>query len=224
MLDQFQEKFINYFAKTALAQDFYWAGGTALAEHYLHHRLSQDLDFFTDKNVDYEQLIKLVGDFGRQNQISDIDRERIFDRRIFLMKKDAKLLKLEFAKYDFPLLNPLQIEPKTELKITSLDDLAAGKLMALIDRNEPKDVVDIYYLLQRGKYTLEKIIKLVKKKFGLGLDKLTVLREITRSSANLDTIKPLLLLPKDKQILEIKNIKNYFVELSNDYLRQKIEL
>ena len=29
-----------------VANSFYFTGGTVLAEYYLHHRLSEDLDFF----------------------------------------------------------------------------------------------------------------------------------------------------------------------------------
>lgn len=33
----------------AICQIFYLTGGTALAEYYLRHRLSEDLDFFSEK-------------------------------------------------------------------------------------------------------------------------------------------------------------------------------
>ena len=35
-----------------IQKNFYLSGGTALAEYYLHHRYSEDLDFFTEKEVD----------------------------------------------------------------------------------------------------------------------------------------------------------------------------
>ena len=31
---------------------FYLTGGTALSEYYLHHRLSEDLDFFSEQEID----------------------------------------------------------------------------------------------------------------------------------------------------------------------------
>lgn len=34
-----------------ITNNFYLSGGTALAEYYLHHRLSEDLDFFTFEEV-----------------------------------------------------------------------------------------------------------------------------------------------------------------------------
>ena len=35
-----------------LCDFFYLTGGTALAEYYLQHRLSEDLDFFAEKEFD----------------------------------------------------------------------------------------------------------------------------------------------------------------------------
>ncbi|MFH1233514.1 MAG: nucleotidyl transferase AbiEii/AbiGii toxin family protein [Patescibacteria group bacterium] len=34
-----------------MCSNFYLTGGTALAEFYLHHRLSEDLIFFPSKNL-----------------------------------------------------------------------------------------------------------------------------------------------------------------------------
>jgi predicted nucleotidyltransferase component of viral defense system len=39
-----------------LIQRFYWTGGTALSEFYLHHRLSEDIDLFTE----YEEVNQLL--------------------------------------------------------------------------------------------------------------------------------------------------------------------
>ena len=35
-------------------------GGTALSAFYLHHRLSEDLDFFSEKNVEIEEILGFV--------------------------------------------------------------------------------------------------------------------------------------------------------------------
>ena len=39
----------SFFQKGLGERGFYLTGGTALAEFYLHHRYSDDLDFFTRK-------------------------------------------------------------------------------------------------------------------------------------------------------------------------------
>ncbi len=47
LLTPVQSSFMAQFATLPDQEQFYLAGGTALAEYYLGHRLSFDLDFFT---------------------------------------------------------------------------------------------------------------------------------------------------------------------------------
>ena len=46
-LTHLQKEFIQILASLPDKDQFYLAGGTALAEYYLGHRLSFDLDYFT---------------------------------------------------------------------------------------------------------------------------------------------------------------------------------
>jgi predicted nucleotidyltransferase component of viral defense system len=48
ILTPLQRRFLNAFSQTELKKDFFLTGGTALAHFYLQHRLSDDLDFFTE--------------------------------------------------------------------------------------------------------------------------------------------------------------------------------
>ena len=41
---------------THLAKQFYLTGGTPLAAFYLHHRYSEDLDFFSESEIDIAPL------------------------------------------------------------------------------------------------------------------------------------------------------------------------
>ena len=65
-----------------LPSDSYLAGGTALY-YYLHHRLSVDLDFFTQKSFNPEMLVfKLREEFGTANvEIMGKDQIPYFDVR-----------------------------------------------------------------------------------------------------------------------------------------------
>jgi len=224
MLNKLQEKFLNFFSKKAIAKDFYWAGGTLLAEYYLQHRISYDLDFFASKIVDYDQLISLIKQFADLHNIKTIQRERIYDRRIFVLEKNKDILKIEFAQYEFPLLKPIKKWPERNLFITSLEDIVVSKIMAIFDRNEPKDIVDLYYILKKSKYNLDQILKWVKKKFSMEIEKLVLFQEINRGITNLDKVRPLLLLPVAKQEAEIQKMKHYFEALTNQYLKTKIEI
>jgi hypothetical protein len=50
LLTDEQRKFLTLFnEEKSLYKKFYLTGGTALSEFYLHHRLSEDLDFFSEE-------------------------------------------------------------------------------------------------------------------------------------------------------------------------------
>ena len=50
ILPKLQTRLLEMVLKTeTLVNNFYWTGGTVLSEFYLHHRDSEDIDLFTDK-------------------------------------------------------------------------------------------------------------------------------------------------------------------------------
>jgi len=55
-----QKKVLSFVKENPYLTDrFYFTGGTALSYYYLHHRLSEDLDFFSEKEfrVKYEPFL-----------------------------------------------------------------------------------------------------------------------------------------------------------------------
>ena len=55
-----QKSFLHEFTKSELRNVFRLTGGTALSAFYLEHRLSEDLDFFSEEKIKalFEKLIK----------------------------------------------------------------------------------------------------------------------------------------------------------------------
>jgi hypothetical protein len=51
-LNPFQCDLLTAVGKSELGQQVYFTGGTLLAYHYLRHRKSLDLDFFSDELLD----------------------------------------------------------------------------------------------------------------------------------------------------------------------------
>jgi predicted nucleotidyltransferase component of viral defense system len=124
--------------------DFYLTGGTALGRYYLHHRYSDDLDFFTNRNEAFGQSLTKIIRQLRKNQEIDESRTLVSEDFVRILLKTEPELKLEFVNdvserwgttlylRDIPLDNPANI--------------LANKLTALVSRDEPKDVVDIVSL------------------------------------------------------------------------------
>ena len=182
---------------------FYLSGGTALAEFYLGHRYSDDLDFFTDQE-DFPQLTieKTIRNIQQAIKAESIDYRKIYDRRLFFLKKADGELKIEFTYYPFTRLEAGQ--NKDGLTIDSLKDIAANKWMALVDRIEPKDFVDLYFIIKNG-FTLEEIQKLVEKKFHFHFDPITMGSEL----AKVGTITTL---PRMIKPLPLEELKSFYAE------------
>lgn len=196
-----------------IARIFYLSGGTALAGYYLYHRYSDDLDFFTEV-ADFPQLaIERIAEEIRCAVGADkTEYQRLYDRRIFFFKKSGAELKVEFTVYPFAPLHPRTAQ--SAVLIDSLDDLAANKLMALIDRIEPKDFVDLYFLLRENHTTLDRIRALVKQKFHLTINPVTLGSEFAK-------VRLVNQLPRMIKSLTLEELKSFFTERAKQ-LREDI--
>lgn len=149
---------------------FYLTGGTALSAFYIEHRLSQDLDLFTDTEEAIPPIEFLVGLVKKLPGADDIRFERLFDRRIFVITfKDGDTLKVEFTAYPFR-----SLEERTrigKLVVDSLLNMVTGKLFAMTDRYDPKDFVDLYFFLHKYDWALSDLIAKTEERFEIkGLD------------------------------------------------------
>ena len=99
---------------------------------------------------------------------------------------------MSFFRYEYPLLKPLI---STEyIDLLSVQDIAAMKVIALVQRGTQRDFVDLYYLLRR--YRLESLLRWTKRKYAafnpyMGLRALTYFQdaEQDRSRRRLDTFE-----------------------------------
>lgn len=148
-----------------LANTFVLSGGTALAAFYLRHRLSEDLDFFVKEAIDRPHIGQFVETVRMTLAAQHVQFKKLYDRRIFtfIFPHDEEL-KMEFTQFPYEHLE----KPKRRegILVDSLRDIAAGKLAAMLDRFEPKDYVDLYFLLKSGG-DIRKIWSDVQKKFAL---------------------------------------------------------
>src|SRR5947209_4431075 len=99
-----QRALLAAFGASPLAKSFYLTGGTALAAFYLHHRDSDDLDFFTDGEVPGTEVGGFLAGGGG---VTARSFPRLYHRRIFLLGVARAPLKVEFSRYPFPRSVPL---------------------------------------------------------------------------------------------------------------------
>lgn len=138
---------------------------------------------------------------------AEIRYRRAYDRRMFFFPVASEELKIEFTYYPFaPIRQPSEI---SGLRVDSLEDVAANKLMALIDRIEPKDFVDIFFILKETEITVPKLRELLAKKFHLQLEAMTLGSEFAK-------VRSLEALPKMIKPLILSELKQFFSDQARE--------
>lgn len=149
---------------------FYLSGGTALAEFYLKHRFSEDLDFFSENEFDAQA----ISVFFKKNKIKlgikKIDFEQSFNRNLFFIHLKNDIIKTEFTYYPFPRIN--KSLKKDGLDIDSLLDIAVNKIFTIYQNPRSRDFIDLYFIIKKTDWTISELVKKAKIKFDFHIDPL----------------------------------------------------
>lgn len=131
---------------------YYLGGGTALALQ-LGHRTSLDFDFYSQDKFDARKLLKIIKGSFEKVEVESQSEDTL------LVVVDG--VRLSVFYYPYPLVDDL-LEWKGK-KMASLKDIAAMKMVAIVQRARQRDFIDMYYLIQ--KLEIEEITKSVYKKY-----------------------------------------------------------
>lgn len=153
-----------------LAKNFYLTGGTALAAFYLHHRYSEDLDFFSEKEVDPVTIQAFFKTEKPHLGITKIDFEQSYNRNLFFVHFGKAVVKTEFTYFPFPRIKkgPWQYGVVHD----SLIDIAVNKLFTIYQRTKMRDYIDLYCICQKDGYTVVNLLKKARVKFDWHIDPL----------------------------------------------------
>ena len=144
------KKLINFY------DEFYLAGGTALALQ-IGHRVSLDLDFFSEKKIKKTLLSTIEKIFSGAPIVVLLDNSR----ELTLLVDEVKYT---FLHYPFPVLEPLIIT--NDIKLLSVKEILATKAYSIGRRGSFKDYIDLYIGLKQGYANLAEIIALACKKYS----------------------------------------------------------
>lgn len=185
-----------------ITKRFYFTGGTALAEFHLQHRLSEDIDLFTEQEeVDQQVVLSFLKKISPKLSIIKIGRTQFLGLFSFLLYfKDGEELKIDFNFYPFPRIDKgLKFK---NLEVDSLYDIAVNKVHTLFMRAKSRDYVDLYFILKQSDYSLEKLILDAKAKFDWDIDKPGLASQFMRV-IDFDTKDlPKMLVPFDRKKME----------------------
>jgi len=148
------QKALALLGESCIVKDGYLAGGSALALHF-GHRFSFDFDFFSPVKFDPRKMnsaLKKLGTFRTEmaKGISVIG--------------EFQTVKFSYFHYKYPLLRKTMSFMGVE--VAHQYDIAAMKLVAIMDRGTKRDFVDLYEHIQQG-LTLEQMFVLYDKKYGV---------------------------------------------------------
>src|SRR3990172_4990043 len=127
-----------------LETGFYLTGGTAASRAYLQHRFSDDLDFFVNDDRRFGLWADRVLQALAGHPAGDLTvtlREERFVRCVVSVGDVA--LKVEMVN-DVPAhVGEVRTHPVLG-RVDSPENILANKLTALVDRQEPKDLADVW--------------------------------------------------------------------------------
>ena len=142
---------------------FRLVGGTALSL-LLGHRMSVDLDLFTDQEygsfdiIDFEEHLSKIFPFYKRKFTGDFAMGTTY----YVGNSEKEIVKLDVF-YTEPFMSKAIILEKDVLPIASLEDVIPMKLEAIMERGSKKDYWDLHEILEY--YTLSEIVELYEKKY-----------------------------------------------------------
>ncbi|MEA1893003.1 MAG: nucleotidyl transferase AbiEii/AbiGii toxin family protein [Campylobacterota bacterium] len=196
-----QDKILKLVSK--LDNDFYLTGGTALHRFYYDARYSDDLDFFVTNGDNFnEDVNEIVYELKCQDYgiVEDVK-----SRDFYRITVDA-LLQLDFVNdrvyrhKKSNMINGLRIDNKI--------NILTNKISTIINRDEEKDIFDLFCLAYHEEFNWGEMIEIANKKAVIEKDVL-----IYRLKSF-----PLEWLQRIKKIKDIGINKEDVFELCNDIL------
>ena len=190
-------------------KDYILGGGTALALQ-LGHRTSKDIDLFTTEKQDNNKLIEY---FNKKFKSFDV------------VHIDTYILRLVIHNISVDLMSTNQVilEPPIEegnIRLFGIKDIAPMKLRAILLRNEPKDYIDIAFILKN--IPLKTMFDLYKEKYSTS-DILFVKKSLA-SCENIDKneLESIQMLAKDINVYDVpKIILNEISRYNSQYVMGK---
>lgn len=171
ILSQNQKDILAIISKDKLICDnFYLTGGTALAEFYLHHRLSEDLDFFSENEFEPQSVSVFLEKIKNIAKIKKVEYQQSFNRNLFFLDlTDGDKIKMEFTYFPFARIE--KKEKMADLYIDGLLDIAVNKVFTIYQKPRSRDFIDLYSILQKDKnLKLDDLVKKAQIKFGNYID------------------------------------------------------
>ena len=145
------------------ATTFYLTGGTCVNRFFLEKRYSDDLDLFTNDNAlfreDYKRLMSALSIAGMHPEIR-------VDTRDFVRLSFDSILQVDLVNDRVFHFGGVMITDKG-YPLDNPRNICSNKLTALVGRDEPKDVFDLYVLACYAGFHWKEILEIASMKAAI---------------------------------------------------------
>jgi predicted nucleotidyltransferase component of viral defense system len=210
-----QREILEFISKDQfVCKNFFLTGGTALAEFYYQHRLSEDLDFFSENEVDSREVLKCVSRISNKLKPSKVSQESLNGQEVFYFNfGKTDFVKIDFACFPFEHLGKFKYY--NNLRISSPLDIAVNKLHAISTRSRSRDYFDLYLCLNKIPLSVKEIIKNYRLKFDVYISPEHIATSFVKVLDAQDT-------PVFLENIQWKKVEKFFLDLADGEKRKII--
>ncbi len=217
IISDLQKEVLLSFSDLMDSDNFYLTGGTALAEFYIGHRKSFDLDLFTSEKGLILPFSRVVEEELREKFSLNVVR-RFGTFAEFEVGRVEERIKVQLA-YDSPFRFEKPADSNLGVKVNDYKDLIVDKFLAFFGRIEPRDAIDLFFILNKEDFW--ELTKLAPKKDpGFDLYWLAVALEKTKDFPDEIDRWPVEMLVEVK----VEELKGMFLNLSKKVMDKVKEL
>jgi len=181
----------------SLEHEFYLTGGTALHRFYYNLRYSDDLDFFSNNDVIFGENISEI--------LNTCEKQGIEYKRVVQAKDFQRVMMNDFLQLDF-VNDRVHREGKSNvingMRIDNKLNILTNKIVAILNRDEEKDVFDLFAISYNEEFNWGEMLEIANKK------------ALVERSFLIERLQKFPL----EWLSNIKKIKN--INISNDHLVQ----
>jgi hypothetical protein len=178
----------------------------------LHHRYSVDLDLFTENPAAVVQVPPAMQEIaGRLGLEVTFTRTLGTFLEAFVISPDGERVEFDFAQDSPYRLEPTRLDQDLDFWVDNPTDIACNKLSALFDRAEPKDFVDVYFIV-RELLPFDQLVRLARQKH-VGMDDYW----LAMALAQVESVR---LLPQMVKPLSLDELNTFFLARAKELMDQ----
>ncbi|MGA1825601.1 MAG: nucleotidyl transferase AbiEii/AbiGii toxin family protein [bacterium] len=144
------------------ASEFYLTGGTCISRFYYAKRYSDDLDLFTNFSNTFSFSIKEILQRLKNNKLPYSIQTETKDFLRIIVKEKSQPLQIDFINDRVKRFGELRV--KDTINLDNMQNILSNKITAVISRDNPKDIFDIYLISLKEDFDWNEIVYQAKEK------------------------------------------------------------